>query len=86
MSIVNPLTALAFLDILKTKGLKVAINTAAASQLGRMMQRHFQAEGVSLINIVRRAQQVEILKKEGAKYVLNSSEPDFQESLKKLTK
>lgn len=47
--------------------------TAAASALGRMVNRIFPKEGVEVINIVRRPEQVELLKGEGAKYVLNSS-------------
>ena len=48
--------------------------TAAASALGKMMNRYFPKEGIEVINIVRRQEQVELLKEEGAKYVLNSSD------------
>ena len=62
MSLINPLTALAFLDILKSNKEKSVVITAAASALGRMMNRYFPKEGVEVINIVRRQEQVELLK------------------------
>ena len=74
MSLINPLTALAFLDILKSNKEKSVVITAAASALGKMMNRYFPKEGIEVINIVRRQEQVELLKEEGAKYVLNSSD------------
>jgi NADPH-dependent curcumin reductase CurA len=54
MCVVNPLTALAMLDVLKSKKEKVVVLTAAASALCRMMNRIYPAEGVQIINIVRR--------------------------------
>jgi NADPH2:quinone reductase len=84
MSFVNPLTALAMLDKTKTGGHKAIIHTAAASSLGRMLNRIFAPEEIPIINVVRKEEQVEILKKEGAKYILNSETPTFEEDLKKL--
>jgi NADPH2:quinone reductase len=54
MSLVNPMTAIGFLDIAKTTGVKTIIHTAAASALGRMINRFFHTEKVNVINIVRR--------------------------------
>ena len=54
MSFVNPLTAMAMLDIVQSGGYKAMIHTAAASSLGRMLNRLFQSENIPLINIVRR--------------------------------
>lgn len=51
---------------------KVAVSTAAFSQLGRMMIRLSKDAGITLINVVRKDEQVKILKEEyGQKYVLN---------------
>ena len=58
----------------KPKGL---INTAAASALGRMMNKYCQREGIALLNIVRRKEQVKILEEEGAKYIVNTSEENW---------
>ena len=84
MSFVNTLTALAMLDKTKTGSHKAIIHTAAASSLGRMLNRLFIQEEIPIINVVRREEQVEILKKEGAKHILNSEPPNFEEDLKKL--
>ena len=58
---INPLTALAMVDIAKTGGHRCLIHTAAASQLGQMLGRLCQQEGLELINVVRKAEQVELL-------------------------
>jgi NADPH2:quinone reductase len=72
MSFVNPLTAMAMLDIAEGKKCKTVIVDAAASSLGRMLNRFLPPEGVQIINIVRRDEQSEILRKEGANFILNS--------------
>ena len=54
----------------KAKGL---INTAAASALGRMLNKYCQREGVPLLNVVRRKEQAKILEDEGAKFILDTS-------------
>lgn len=84
MSFVNPLTALAMLDKTKTGNHQAIIHTAAASSLGRMLNRLFNEENIPIINVVRREEQMELLKKEGAKYILNSETPNFEEDLKRL--
>lgn len=81
---VNPLTVLGFLDVCETEGYKSIIHTAAASSLGKMLVRHFISKNIQVINIVRREEQEEILKKEGAKYIINQTDPEFHEKLKKL--
>lgn len=75
----NPLTALAMLEKTKEGGHKAIIHTAAASSLGRMLNRLFIPEGIPIINVVRRDEQAEILKNEGAKYILNSTDSNFEE-------
>ena len=82
--IVNPLTAWALMDMAKRGGHPAVVQTAAASALGRMIIRLGQRFDMSVINIVRRQEQVELLQTLGAKYVLNSNEANFDDQLKKL--
>ena len=81
MSMINPLTARAFLEIAKKGGHKTIVLTAAASSLGQMVNRLCRSEGVQVINVVRRKAQVALLKEQGAAIVLNSSEADFDQQL-----
>ncbi len=81
MSIINPLTATAFLEIAKKGGHKTIVLTAAASSLGQMVNRLSRSEGLKVINVVRREAQVDLLKGQGATVVLNSSEADFNQQL-----
>ena len=81
MSVINPLTASAFLEITKDGGHKAIVLTAAASALGQMVNRLGRSEGIQVINIVRRDAQVELLKAQGATAVLNSSDVDFDSQL-----
>ncbi len=81
MSVVNPLTALAFLTLAKEGRHKAIVQTAAASALGQMFSRLCKSEGIQTINIVRREAQKEYLTEQGADIVLNSSEPNFSEQL-----
>lgn len=78
---VNPLTALCFLETMRAEGHKAIVHTAAASNLGQMLNHICQADGVDLVNIVRRPEQAEILKKIGAKYICDSSSDSFAADL-----
>lgn len=78
---VNPLTALSFVETMRMEGHKAIVHTAAASNLGQMLQKICLADGVPLINIVRSAAQAKILTDIGATHVLDSSAPDFRERL-----
>ena len=80
-SFVNPLTALSFIETMKMENHSAIVHTAAASNLGQMLVKICQSDGIPLINIVRKEEQVEILKGIGAEYVCNTSDPDFMESL-----
>jgi NADPH:quinone reductase-like Zn-dependent oxidoreductase len=60
---------------------RAVVQTAAASALGRMVIRLAASRGVEVVNVVRRREQVEMLKSEGAREVLNSGEEDFDERL-----
>jgi len=81
MSAINPLTAMAFLEIAKEQDHKAIVLTAAASALGQKVNRLAQSEGVQVINIIRREKEEDILKTLGATIILNSSEGDFDQLL-----
>lgn len=78
---VNPLTALGFVETARSEGHKAIIHTAAASNLGQMLNRVCIADGVPLVNIVRSEAQAQILRDIGARYIVDSSAPDFREAL-----
>jgi NADPH:quinone reductase len=82
--LVNPLTAWALLTIAREGGHHVFIQNAAASALGRMIERLARRWGLMAIHLVRRREQVELLKKEGAIHVLDTSQSDWNQELKKL--
>jgi NADPH:quinone reductase-like Zn-dependent oxidoreductase len=84
--IVNPFTAVGLLETARRGGHGAAIQTAAASQLGRMIIALAADARYPLINIVRRDAQVELLKSLGAEHVLNSSSDGFVNELKTLSK
>ena len=81
---VNPSTAYYMFTIAQRGGHKAVIQDVAASQVGRMLIRLLKSSGIKSINIVRRAESIEELKKEGADYVLNSQDPDFETKLKEI--
>ncbi|NNL11607.1 MAG: NADH oxidase [Pseudomonadales bacterium] len=80
-SFVNPMTVLAMLETMRADGFKALINTGAASNLGRMMIKVCQDDGIPLVNIVRREEHVQELQALGAEYVCNSSDDNFAEQL-----
>ncbi|MBX7247488.1 MAG: zinc-binding dehydrogenase [Caulobacteraceae bacterium] len=80
-SFVNPLTALGMIGTMRREGFEALVHTAAASNLGQMLVKLCQAEGVELVNIVRSAEQADILRGLGAKHVLDSTAPDFAAGL-----
>ena len=78
---VNPLTALGFVETAKAEGHTAIVHTAAASNLGQMLQKICLADAIPLINVVRSSEQAEILRRIGATYVLNSKDDDFRQEL-----
>ena len=74
---VNPFTSLGMTETLRREGHKALVHTAAASNLGQMLNKICIKDGIALVNIVRSAQQAEILRKIGAKYIVDSSAPTF---------
>lgn len=78
---VNPLTALGMVETMRREGHRALVHTAAASNLGQMLVRICQADGIDLVNIVRKPDQVALLRGLGARHVLDSSAPDFMDAL-----
>ena len=74
---VNPLTALGMTETMRREGHKALVHTAAASNLGQMLNKICIKDGIPLVNIVRSKEQADILHKIGAKYVIDSSAPSF---------
>jgi NADPH:quinone reductase-like Zn-dependent oxidoreductase len=78
---VNPLTALGMTETMKREGHKALVHTAAASNLGQMLNKICNEDGIGLVNIVRSPAQAKILKDIGAKHVVDSSAPSFGDDL-----
>jgi len=74
---VNPMTVQAFLATMHQEGHTALVHTAAASNLGQMLARLCNKEGVPLVAIVRRASQAELLTELGVPYVVDSSTETF---------
>lgn len=78
---VNPLTALGMTETMKAEGHKALVHTAAASNLGQMLNKICLEDGIGLVNIVRSAEQAKILKGIGAKHIVDSTSPKFMDEL-----
>ena len=78
---VNPLTSLGMVETMRREGHKALVHTAAASNLGQMLNKICLKDGIDLVNIVRSPQQAEILRKIGAKHVVDSTSPTFLQDL-----
>jgi NADPH2:quinone reductase len=78
---VNPLTALSMVEVMKREGHTALVHTAAASNLGQMLLRICLADGVPLVNIVRKPEQEELLRGMGATHICNSTSPTFMADL-----
>jgi len=81
MLLVNPLTAVAFIEIARKQKQAAIVNNAAASSLGKMLIKLCMKNDIKLINIVTRESQYNTLKELGAEYILNSNSPDFENEL-----
>jgi NADPH:quinone reductase len=82
--LINPMTAWGLMHEARRGKHRAVVQTAAASALGRMIVRLGKRLSVPIINVVRRAEQVELLRGLGAEYVVNSSEPEFDKQLREL--
>ena len=78
---VNPLTALGMTETMRRENHKALVHTAAASNLGQMLNKICLKDGIGLVNIVRSKEQADILHKIGAKHVVDSTSPSFMEDL-----
>jgi NADPH:quinone reductase-like Zn-dependent oxidoreductase len=78
---VNPLTALGMTETMRREGHKALVHTAAASNLGQMLNKICLSDGIGLVNIVRSQEQADILRKIGAKHIVDSSAPAFMDDL-----
>ena len=80
-SFVNPMTALGMTETMRDEGFTALVHTAAASNLGQMLNRICQQDGIDLVNIVRKPEQETILRELGAKHIVNSSSESFMDDL-----
>lgn len=77
----NPMTALSMVEALRLEGHTALVHTAAASNLGQMLNRACLADGVGLVNVVRGPAPAQILRDQGALHVVDTSAPDFRADL-----
>jgi NADPH2:quinone reductase len=78
---VNPLTALGMVETMRSEGHRALVHTAAASNLGQMLNRICLQDGIGLVNVVRKPDQAKLLRSQGAKFVVDSSADDFAATL-----
>jgi NADPH2:quinone reductase len=78
---VNPLTALGMVGTMRREGHKALVHTAAASNLGQMLNRLCLADGIALVNIVRKEEQERVLKAAGAVHVCRTDSSTFLKDL-----
>jgi NADPH:quinone reductase-like Zn-dependent oxidoreductase len=78
---VNPLTSLGMVETMRRESHTALVHTAAASNLGQMLNRLCLKDGVSLVNVVRSAEQAKILRDLGARHVVDSTSPTFMADL-----
>jgi NADPH:quinone reductase-like Zn-dependent oxidoreductase len=78
---VNPLTALGMVETMRAEGHAGLVHTAAASNLGQMLVKICVKDAIPLVNIVRRQEHVDVLRRLGTEHVLNSDAPTFMDDL-----
>jgi NADPH2:quinone reductase len=78
---VNPLTALGMVETMRQEGHKALVHTAAASNLGQMLNRICLKDGIALVNIVRKPEQEAVLRAQGATHICSQASPTFMEDL-----
>ncbi|WP_316177902.1 MULTISPECIES: zinc-binding dehydrogenase [unclassified Bradyrhizobium] len=78
---VNPLTSLGMTETMRREGHTALVHTAAASNLGQMLNKICLKDGIALVNIVRSSAQAELLRGLGAKYIVDSTAPTFMDDL-----
>lgn len=80
-SFVNPMTSLGMIETMRSEGHTALVHTAAASNLGQMLNRICLKDGIGLVNIVRTDDQITLLRDMGAPHICNSKSPTFQKDL-----
>ena len=78
---VNPLTALGMTETMRMEGHTALVHTAAASNLGQMLNKICISDGIELVNIVRKKEQADLLREIGAKYICDSTSDSFMDDL-----
>jgi len=78
---INPLTALGMVETMRREGHAALVHTAAASNLGQMLNRICIAENIGLVNVVRTREQQDLLRSMGARHVCDTSSPTFMQDL-----
>ena len=86
MLLVNPLSVVAMTELTKKRGIKAIANTAGASALGQILNKMCLEKNIVLVNIVRRQEQVDLLKNQGAKYIVNSGSQNYKKELAEVFK
>ena len=78
---VNPLTSLGMVETMRREGHTALVHTAAASNLGQMLNKICIKDNIDLVNIVRKPEQAALLRVLGARYVCDTSAPSFMDDL-----
>ena len=78
---VNPLTSLGMVETMRREGHSALVHTAAASNLGQMLNKICLKDGIALVNIVRKPEQAVLLRELGAKFICDQSQPSFIDDL-----
>lgn len=78
---VNPLTALSMVETMRRENHTALVHTAAASNLGQMLNKICLKDGIALVNIVRSAEQAATLRAQGAEHICDSTSPNFMQEL-----
>ena len=78
---INPLTALGMIETMRREGHSALVHTAAGSNLGQMLVRACRADGVPLVNVVRNADAVKLLRDAGAEHICDQNDPEFDQAL-----
>jgi NADPH:quinone reductase len=84
MMVINPLSAWALFDMIRASGSPVVAQTGASGAVGRMLIRLCASAGIDTINIIRSDAHIPALQEDGARYILNSTEPTFDKHLREL--
>jgi NADPH2:quinone reductase len=80
-ALINPLTVLGMVETMRREGHSALVHTAAASNVGQMLNKVCLADGIPLVNVVRNQAQADVLSGLGATRVIDSSSPAFRDDL-----